>query len=72
MQDAKRQHQMELERLFNKNQLLPRIRAEFTDCEDFDFTKYIESKGGTASQPVKRWTEFKELLSSPRLPSGLK
>lgn len=45
MQDAKRQHQMELELLFNKNQLLPRIRAEFTDCEDFDFTKYIESKG---------------------------
>jgi hypothetical protein len=34
--------------------------------------KYIESRGGTANQPVKRWKEFKELLSSPRLPSGLK
>jgi hypothetical protein len=34
--------------------------------------KYIESRGGTANQPAKRWKEFKELLSSPRLPSGLK
>jgi hypothetical protein len=33
--------------------------------------RYIESRGGTANQPVKRWKEFKELLSSPRLPSGL-
>lgn len=34
--------------------------------------KYIESKGGTSTQPAKRWKEFKALLSSPRLPSGLK
>lgn len=34
--------------------------------------KYIESKGGTSNQPAKRWEEFKILLSSPRLPSGLK
>ena len=34
--------------------------------------KYIESRGGTSNQPDKRWNEFKILLSSPRLPSGLK
>ncbi len=34
--------------------------------------KYIESRGGTSNQPDKRWSEFKILLSSPRLPSGLK
>jgi hypothetical protein len=34
--------------------------------------RYIESKGGTADQPDTRWTEFEKLLSSPRLPSGLK
>ena len=33
---------------------------------------YIESRGGTASQPAKRWQEFEKLLSSPRLPSGLR
>jgi hypothetical protein len=33
--------------------------------------QYIEKRGGTASQPAKRWDEFKKLLSSPRLPSGL-
>ncbi|MFQ5568904.1 MAG: hypothetical protein ACE5G0_04465 [Rhodothermales bacterium] len=32
---------------------------------------YIESRGGTEDQPEKRWAEFSELLSSPRLPSGL-
>jgi hypothetical protein len=34
--------------------------------------RYIESRGGTASAPAKRWAEFEALLSSPRLPSGLK
>ncbi len=34
--------------------------------------RYIESRGGTEDHPEKRWEEFKELLSSPRLPSGLK
>jgi len=34
--------------------------------------RYIESRGGTADQPAKRWEEFERLLSSPRLPSGLK
>ena len=32
---------------------------------------YIEKKGGTSDQPAKRWEEFKKLISSPRLPSGL-
>jgi hypothetical protein len=32
---------------------------------------YIEKRGGTASNPVKRWEEFAKLISSPRLPSGL-
>jgi hypothetical protein len=34
--------------------------------------RYIERKGGTSNRPAKRWEEFKKLLSSPRLPSGLK
>ena len=34
--------------------------------------RYIESRGGTPSNPAKRWEEFERLLSSPRLPSGLK
>jgi hypothetical protein len=34
--------------------------------------RYIESRGGTANQPEKRWQEFETLLSSPRLPSGLR
>ena len=33
---------------------------------------YIESRGGTAANPAKRWQEFETLLSSPRLPSGLR
>ncbi|HTM24958.1 MAG TPA: hypothetical protein VL225_07175 [Vicinamibacterales bacterium] len=33
---------------------------------------FIESRGGTADHPAKRWNEFETLLSSPRLPSGLR
>ena len=33
--------------------------------------QYIERRGGTAENPSKRWEEFMELISSPRLPSGL-
>jgi len=33
---------------------------------------YIESQGGTESDPAKRWDEFERLLGSPRLPSGLR
>jgi hypothetical protein len=32
---------------------------------------YIESRGGTAEHASRRWDEFKTLISSPRLPSGL-
>ena len=33
---------------------------------------YIERHGGTEDKPEKRWEEFTKLISSPRLPSGLK
>jgi hypothetical protein len=33
--------------------------------------QYVERQGGTPDQPEKRWKIFEELLSSPRLPSGL-
>jgi len=33
--------------------------------------QYIEKLGGTPDKPQKRWEEFKKLISSPRLPSGL-
>jgi hypothetical protein len=34
--------------------------------------KHVESSGGTPDHPEKRWEVFRDLLSSPRLPSGLK
>ena len=34
--------------------------------------EYIESHGGTEDRPDRRWEEFERLISSPRLPSGLK
>jgi hypothetical protein len=33
---------------------------------------FIESRGGTPDSPARRWQEFEKLLSSPRLPSGLR
>jgi hypothetical protein len=33
--------------------------------------RYVESKGGTVSNAAARWQIFEQLLSSPRLPSGL-
>lgn len=33
--------------------------------------RYVESRGGTASNPERRWEVFEPLLSSPRLPSAL-
>ena len=33
--------------------------------------RYVEAQGGTADRPERRWEVFTELLSSPRLPSGL-
>ena len=43
--NAREAHQMELEKLYNKNQLLKRVRAEFIDCKEVSFPKYIVSKG---------------------------
>lgn len=40
--DPKFVHQVELERLFNKNQLIPRIRKEFQECEKVNFTAHME------------------------------
>jgi len=34
--------------------------------------QYIERRGGTEDKPEKRWEEFAKLISSPRLPSGLR
>jgi hypothetical protein len=34
--------------------------------------QYIEHQGGTENNPAKRWEEFTKLISSPRLPSGLR
>ena len=36
-------YQRELETLFNKNQLITRIKSEFINCESFDFTAYFEA-----------------------------
>jgi hypothetical protein len=34
--------------------------------------RFVESRGGTADRPERRWEVFSGLLSSPRLPSGLR
>jgi hypothetical protein len=34
--------------------------------------RYIEMRGGTDADPEKRWREFAQLLSSPRLPDSLR
>lgn len=34
-------HQVLLEHLYNKNQLIPRIRQEFETCKEFDFQEYL-------------------------------
>lgn len=33
--------------------------------------QYVEARGGTASDPARRWQVFEQLLSSPQVPSGL-
>jgi hypothetical protein len=33
--------------------------------------EHVEARGGTPDHPDKRWDEFEQLISSPRLPSGL-
>jgi hypothetical protein len=34
--------------------------------------EYVERQGGTSDRPERRWEIFEDLLSSPRLPSGLR
>lgn len=41
----KYERQVKLEQLFNKNQLIPRIKAEFVNCKDFNFVEYIKQCG---------------------------
>lgn len=38
-------HQRELEKLYNKNQLMTRIQSEFINCEQFDFLTFFQEKG---------------------------
>lgn len=38
-------HQIELEKLYNKNQLIPRIKQEFVSCKEIDFTKVFMDNG---------------------------
>lgn len=42
--DPKYLHQLELEKLYNKNQLIPRIRKEFEECTTFNFVQYLTDK----------------------------
>lgn len=44
-QDRQELKQVELEKLFSNNQLMPRVRREFTECPDFDFAGYITGRG---------------------------
>lgn len=37
-----REHQLNLEKLFDKNQLYPRIQKEFIECDEIDFTAAME------------------------------
>lgn len=41
---SKREHQLLLERLYSKNQVVRRIRSEFVNCEQFDFEEYLLKK----------------------------
>jgi hypothetical protein len=38
-------HQIELERIHSKNQLVPRIRSEFQNCDSFDFSAHMLANG---------------------------
>ena len=37
-------HQCELEKLYNKNQTIPRIKGEFINCAEFNFIEYMEKQ----------------------------
>lgn len=39
------EHQINLEELYSKNQLIPRIKKEFENCTTFDFKKYFAANG---------------------------
>lgn len=41
---TKFEHQLKLEELFNKNQLMKRMRSEFINSEDIDFIGYFKSR----------------------------
>lgn len=41
--DSKLIHQIELEKLYNKNQTIPRIKEVFTDCKEFDFRVHMKA-----------------------------
>lgn len=41
---ARHQHQIELEKLYSKNQTISRIRQEFEDCKEINFKRYIASQ----------------------------
>lgn len=56
MQDALMQQQMELERLYNKNQLIPRISAEFEETDGF--LDYLESVEMPAKFAVAMMTQM--------------
>ena len=48
--------------------------ADFVDAYNLGkdpVRAHVERLGGTADKPAERWRIFGELLSSPRLPSGL-
>lgn len=40
---VKNRHQIELEKLYSKNQTIQRIRKEFLECKDIDFVAYLDS-----------------------------
>jgi hypothetical protein len=43
--DALHEHQLMLEELFSKNQLMPRIKAEFQNSEEFDYAQHMTQHG---------------------------
>ncbi len=44
MSDPRIAQQIELEHLFNKNQTIPRVKREFTECSSFNFADYMNQK----------------------------
>ena len=42
---TKRDHQLELEKLYDKNQLMPRVRKAFRECAGLDFSKLMVEAG---------------------------